>query len=82
MTEYLDLKENYMVGTMPQEICNGKLEALIADCHTLKPDVKCDCCAGRCEGLPGRHVTIRRQRRKWMVHFELRSIWKPVVKQY
>lgn len=52
MTEYLDLHDNNLVGTMPREICERKLDALIADCHGLKPEVKCDCCTVCCEGLP------------------------------
>lgn len=52
LKEYLDLHDNNLVGTMPQEICDKKLDALIADCHGRNPEVKCDCCTVCCAGLP------------------------------
>jgi hypothetical protein len=51
-TEYLDVHDNNLVGTMPKEICAMKLDALIADCHGKQPEVKCDCCTVCCEGMP------------------------------
>ncbi|KAG7341551.1 leucine rich repeat LRR-containing protein [Nitzschia inconspicua] len=50
--KYLDVHDNNLVGTMPKEICAKKLDALIADCHGKKPEVKCDCCTVCCEGMP------------------------------
>lgn len=49
---YLDLHDNNFVGTMPKEICEKKLDMLVADCHGPKPEVKCDCCHICCQGLP------------------------------
>jgi hypothetical protein len=48
----LDLHDNSFVGTMPKEICDRKLEALIADCYGRNPEVQCDCCTVCCAGLP------------------------------
>lgn len=50
--KYLDLHDNNFVGSMPKEICAMKLDELIADCHGLHPEVKCDCCTVCCEGKP------------------------------
>ena len=52
IVEYLDLHDNNLTGRMPKEICDMKLETLIADCHGPMPEVKCDCCTVCCEGLP------------------------------
>jgi hypothetical protein len=48
----LDVHDNNLVGTMPKEICDLKLEALVADCYGSKPEVRCDCCTVCCQGLP------------------------------
>jgi len=50
--KYLDLHDNNLTGSMPKEICALKLDTLIADCHGMFPEVKCDCCTVCCEGLP------------------------------
>ena len=49
---YLDLHDNNFVGTMPNELCERKLDMLVADCHGPKPEVKCDCCHVCCQGMP------------------------------
>ena len=48
----LDVHDNSLVGTMPKEICDMKLDSLVADCHGNTPEVKCDCCTVCCHGLP------------------------------
>lgn len=48
----LDLHDNNLVGTMPREICERKLDRLVADCYGKNPEVKCDCCTHCCQGLP------------------------------
>lgn len=52
LAEYLDLHDNNLTGSMPKEVCDLKLDTLIADCHGTFPEVKCDCCTVCCEGLP------------------------------
>lgn len=52
LAEYLDLHDNNLVGTMPKEICDKKLDMLVADCHGKRPEIQCDCCHVCCEGLP------------------------------
>jgi hypothetical protein len=49
---YLDVHDNNLRGTMPKEICDMKLDELVADCHGRNPEVKCTCCTICCEGLP------------------------------
>jgi hypothetical protein len=49
----LDLHDNGLVGTMPKEICDRKLDTLVADCYGRNPEVRCDCCTVCCQSLPG-----------------------------
>lgn len=46
------LHDSNLVSTMPKEICDKKLDMLVADCHGKCPKVQCNFCHICCEGLP------------------------------
>lgn len=48
--KYLDLHDNDLTGTMPKEICNLKLDELIADCLGPRAEIQCECCTVCCKG--------------------------------
>ena len=46
----LELNANDLTGTMPKEICNLKLDELVADCLGPRAEIQCDCCTVCCKG--------------------------------